>query len=80
MGYNHFFPQNIGECQSLRTLGQAHNKLSGSIPKEIFLPQFTGAVFLIGKERSCEKRRQKSDSRYTIPIHSPPNQPKSTSK
>ena len=51
MGYNHFFPQRIGECQSLRTLGQAHNKLSGSIPKEIFLPQFTGAVFLIGKEK-----------------------------
>ena len=57
MGYNHFFPQRIGECQSLRTLDQAHNKLSGSIPKEIFLPQFTGVVlffflfFLIGKEK-----------------------------
>ena len=44
MGYNHFFPQRIGECQSLRTLDQAHNKLSGSIPNEIFLPQFTGVV------------------------------------
>ena len=70
MGYNHFFPQNIGECQSLRTLGQAHNKLSGSIPKEIFLPQFTGAVFLIGKEKilwkEASKERLKIYNTYTL--------------